>query len=69
MERAPKRNTEPTEVCPIRRPFPRAALVLGQGIFEQMRVGMRVSVKGSSVAIDCGLVLGEEIEPFTGEGG
>lgn len=69
MERAPKRNAEPTEVCPIRRSLPRAALVLGQGIFEQIGVGMRVSVKGSSVTIDRGLVLGEEVEPFTREGG
>jgi hypothetical protein len=43
--------------------------MLGQGIFEQMRVGMRVSVKGSGVAIDRGLVLGEEVEPFTREEG
>jgi len=69
MERAPKRNTEPTKVFPIRRSLPRTALVLGQGIFEQMRVGMCVSVKGSSVAKDRGLVLGEEVEPFMREEG
>jgi hypothetical protein len=69
MERAPKRNTEPTEVFPIRRSLPRAALVLGQGIFEQISPGMRVSVKGGSVAKDRGLVFGEEVEPFAREGG
>jgi len=57
-ERAPKRNTEPTEVFPIRRSLPRAALVLGQGIFEQISLGVRVFVKDSSIAKDRGLVLG-----------
>ena len=69
MEWAPKRNTEPTEVFPIRRSLPRTALVLGQGIFEQICLGMRVSVKGSSVAKYRGLVLEEEVEPFAREGG
>jgi hypothetical protein len=69
MERAPKRNTEPTEVFPIRRSLPRAALVLGQGIFEQISAGMRVFVKDSSAAKDRGSVLGEKVEPFAREGG
>ena len=55
---------ELTEVFPIRRSFPRIALVRGQSIFEHKSRRVRVSVKDSSVMEDGGLVLKEEIEPF-----
>ena len=69
MEWAPRRKAGPTEVFPIRRSLPRAALVPGQGILEQISLGVRVSVKDGGVAEDRGLVLGEEVRPFAREGG
>jgi hypothetical protein len=68
-ERESKRNTEPTEVFPIRSSLPGTARELKQGIFEQIRPGVRVTVTDGSVAKDRGLVLEEEEEPFAREGG
>ena len=59
---------ELTEVFPIRRSLPRAALVHREGVLEQQSSGMCVSMKDSGVMKDHGLVLGKEIEPFTREG-
>jgi len=63
------RDSGLTEVFPIGCSVPRAAIVRGQGIFEQYSFGLCVSVKDGSAVKYRRLICGNEVEPLTREGG
>jgi hypothetical protein len=61
-------KSELTEIVPICRSPPRAALANRERIFEQQSSGRYVFMEDSGIMKDRGFVCGNEIAPFTREG-